>query len=88
MGYAGHKHQITGWNGNISSQPCTFGANGVFDHLHHNILTIANQVADIMFFYMTGRDFADDLVMNNNVRCVQKCRFIQPDIYKGRLHTG
>ena len=88
MGYAGHKHQITGWNGNISGKPSAFGANGIFHHLHHYILTIANQVADIMFFNMTGRNFANYLVMNNDVGCMQKCRFIQTDVHKGRLHTG
>ena len=43
-----HQHQKSAGNGDIGSDPCAFGADGSFDHLHQDFHTGFKDIGDIL----------------------------------------
>ncbi len=75
----GHKDQIAGRNGDVGGKSGAFGAQGVLDHLHHNLVTLADDLADMLAAGCSLR--VDD------IRGVQESGPLEPDTHEGVLHT-
>ena len=82
-----HKHQIARRERDIGGQARTFSAKRIFHHLHHQILPLTNQFRDVahreLLLFFTRHTFG----VRHDVGCMKKRGFIQPNIYKSRLHT-
>ncbi len=84
----GQKHEKAGGQRNVSGEPRPLGADGVFDHLHHDLLVLSHQVGNGRG-PLTGlgdtvlpQDFEPD------IRHMQESGSIQADIHEGGFHTG
>ena len=84
------KHQQAPCDADLGGQARAFGADGVFDDLHHDGLALEDLLLDghlrLVFAGKHWR-FAIFLALPD-IGHMQESRTLQPDIDKGRLHAG
>ena len=84
IGNGGHQHEITPGQSQMSRHPGALGRRRFLHDLNQNFLSLFQQIVDahivdgLIFRRDFGQYFAD----------IEKAVFVQPDIHKGRLHSG
>ena len=82
--YGGHQHKVTPGQRQMGRHPSAFGRGRFLHDLNQNFLSFFQQIVDthiidgLIFRRNFGQYFAD----------IEKAVFVQPDIHKGRLHSG
>ena len=88
VGTARHEDQVAGRQCDVGGETGTLGAQGIFHHLHHDVLALAHQLGDVARLELLLLLDRHALGVGHYVGGVQEGGLVHADVDEGGLHAG